>query len=198
MFRNAVAHKLQLKVSTCNSRAFLFIRIVDDACKRPDNNSCTLFNCPWRDHIVTRDPFLKSPESFRAHFGWHNSLFISSKRRSLEARSFTVILNFYSVYNIWKDQLYRMSGSEFYEWLFGPDKYSELSSNGPQVNCEYLSVMSQHVISLLDETEASWWDCALASMDWMISIILYYIKIHCERCERSCQSTICQSSFLRQ
>ena len=31
-----------------------------------------------------------------------------------------------------KDQLYRISRSEFYEWLFGPEKFSGLSRNGPQ------------------------------------------------------------------
>ena len=30
-----------------------------------------------------------------------------------------------------KDQLYRISRSEFYEWLFGPEKFSGLSWNGP-------------------------------------------------------------------
>ena len=34
--------------------------------------------------------------------------------------------NFYSVYDIKKDQLYRISGSKFYEWLFGPVKFSGL------------------------------------------------------------------------
>ena len=37
---------------------------------------------------------------------------------------------FYSLYNILKDQLYRISRSEFYEWLFGPEKFSGLSRNG--------------------------------------------------------------------
>ena len=32
-----------------------------------------------------------------------------------------------------KDQLYRISMSEFYEWLFGPEKCSWLSRNGPLV-----------------------------------------------------------------
>ena len=31
-----------------------------------------------------------------------------------------------------KDQLYRISRSQFYEWLFGPEKFSGLSRNGPQ------------------------------------------------------------------
>ena len=41
--------------------------------------------------------------------------------------------NFYSLYKIWNDQLYRISGSQFYEWLFGTEKVSGLPSNGPQV-----------------------------------------------------------------
>ena len=32
---------------------------------------------------------------------------------------------------MWKDRLYRINGSEFYEWLFGPEKFSGLSRNGP-------------------------------------------------------------------
>lgn len=41
--------------------------------------------------------------------------------------------NFYSLQNIWKDQPYRISRSEFYEWLYGPEKCSGLSRSGPQV-----------------------------------------------------------------
>ena len=37
--------------------------------------------------------------------------------------------NLYFLYNLSKDQLYRISGSEFYEWLFGPEKFSGLSRN---------------------------------------------------------------------
>ena len=33
-----------------------------------------------------------------------------------------------------KDQLYRICGSEFYEWFFGPEKFSGLSRNGPQLD----------------------------------------------------------------
>ena len=32
-----------------------------------------------------------------------------------------------------KDQLYRMNGLEFYEWLFGPEKFSGFSRNGPLI-----------------------------------------------------------------
>ena len=46
--------------------------------------------------------------------------------RGTELRSY---FNFYSLDNMWQDQLYRISGSEFYEWLFGPVKFSGLSRN---------------------------------------------------------------------
>ena len=37
--------------------------------------------------------------------------------------------NFYFLYNTWKDQLYQISGSKFYEWVFGPEKFSGLLRN---------------------------------------------------------------------
>ena len=40
----------------------------------------------------------------------------------------------YYLYSIWKEQLYKISGSEFYEWLFGPENISGLSRNGPQAS----------------------------------------------------------------
>ena len=43
----------------------------------------------------------------------------------------TLCSYFYSLYNMWKDQLYRISRSEFNEWLFGAEKFSGLSRNGP-------------------------------------------------------------------
>ena len=76
--------------------------------------------------------FLESPETFRAHFGWHNSFFIF-KARASRGTNLAVIFIFYSLYNIiWKDQLYRISRSKFYEWLFGSEKFSGLSRNGPE------------------------------------------------------------------
>ena len=38
---------------------------------------------------------------------------------------------FYSVLQHMKDKRYRINRSEFYEWLFGPKKFSGLSRNGP-------------------------------------------------------------------
>ena len=56
----------------------------------------------------------------------------------LKAKAFQVTklcgyFNFSSLYIMWKGQLYRTSGSEFYEWLFGPEKFTGLSRNGPQI-----------------------------------------------------------------
>ena len=75
-------------------------------------------------------PFLESPETFRVHFGWHNSpcIFKTKASRDTNLGSY---LNFYSLNKIGKEQLYRISGSGFYEWLFGPKKFSGLSRNGP-------------------------------------------------------------------
>ena len=73
--------------------------------------------------------FLESPETFRAFFGWHNSLCIF-KTKASRGTKLCSYFYFYSLYNIWKDQLYRISRSESYEWLFGPEKFSGLSRNG--------------------------------------------------------------------
>ena len=75
-------------------------------------------------------PFLESPETFREHFGWHNSLCIF-KTKATRGTKLSSNFSFYSFYNILKDQLDKISGSEFDEWLFGPEKFSGLSRNGP-------------------------------------------------------------------
>ena len=64
-------------------------------------------------------------------------LFVSSKRRRLEVRNFAVIFIYIPFTTYEKTQLYRVSRSEFYEWLFCPEKFSGLSRNGapvPQLN----------------------------------------------------------------
>mgnify|MGYP007094270400 CR=1 FL=1 len=74
--------------------------------------------------------FLESPETFRVHFGWHNSLCIF-KTKASRGTKLSSYFYFYSLYNIWEDQLYRISRPEFDEWLFGPEKLSGLSRNRP-------------------------------------------------------------------
>ena len=70
---------------------------------------------------ASRGPFLESPETFRAQLAWHKfSLYLSSRGTKLCS-----YFNFYSLDNIWKDQLLRMSGSASYEWLFEPEKFRE-------------------------------------------------------------------------
>ena len=50
---------------------------------------------------------------------------VSQKSRTIRARRrLCCCNNFYSLYNIWKDQLHRISGSECYECLFGPETFS--------------------------------------------------------------------------
>ena len=72
----------------------------------------------------TRDRFLESPETTRAHFGWHSSLCIF-KTKASRGTTFWHCFNSNSLYNVWKDHLYRISGSEFYEWLFVPEKFRD-------------------------------------------------------------------------
>ena len=48
-------------------------------------------------------------------------LFVSSKRRRLEARNFAVIFIFMPFTTYEKNQFYRIRRSEFWEWLFGSE-----------------------------------------------------------------------------
>lgn len=52
-------------------------------------------------------PFLVSPKSFLAHFGWHSSPCIF-KTKASQGTKFCSSFNFSPLYNKWKDQLYRM------------------------------------------------------------------------------------------
>ena len=83
----------------------------------------------WSREI--RGLFLESLETFRTYFGCHNSLCIF-KTKASQGTKLCSYFDFYPLYNIWKDQLYRISRSQFYEWLFGPEKFSGLSRNGLQ------------------------------------------------------------------
>ena len=60
----------------------------------------------------------------------HNTpiIFVSSKRRRLDARNFAVILIFIPFATYEKNTI---SGLEFYEWVFAPENFSGLSRNGP-------------------------------------------------------------------
>mgnify|MGYP006973389328 CR=1 FL=1 len=84
--------------------------------------------------IMIWSPFLESPKTFWAHFGWLNSLCIFKVKAS-QGTKLCSYFNCYSLYNLWKDQLYRISGSQLYEWLFGPEKFSGLWRYGPLISC---------------------------------------------------------------
>ena len=57
----------------------------------------------WPEAVRVRGPFLESPETFRAHFGWHNSLCIF-KTKASRGTKLCSYFNFYTLCNIWKDQ----------------------------------------------------------------------------------------------
>ena len=85
----------------------------------------------WPEAVRVRGLFLESPETFLAHFGWHNSLCIF-KTKASRGTKLCSYFNFYTLCNIWKDQLYRISRSTFHELLLGSGKFSGLSRNWPQ------------------------------------------------------------------
>ena len=86
---------------------------------------------PWR-HLTDQGPVSRKSRNFSAPFGWQNSLCIF-KTKASRGTKLCSYFYFYSLYNIWEDQLYRISRPEFDEWLFGPEKLSGLSRNRPQV-----------------------------------------------------------------
>ena len=100
----------------------------------------------WAFKIQAWRPFLESPETLRGHFGWHNSPCIF-KTKASRGPNLGSYFYFYPLYNIWKDQLYRISSSEFYEWLFGPGKFSGLSRNGPLARVSRAIVSANHAWS---------------------------------------------------
>ena len=57
-------------------------------------------------------------------------LFVSSKRRRLEARNFAVIFVLFPLQHMKRPAL-QDKQVVLYEWLFGPEKFSGLSRNGP-------------------------------------------------------------------
>ena len=83
-------------------------------------------NPPW-SHLNfsgSWDNCLNCPASARIISSFDNSLCIFQTKVSRTTK-FCSYFGFYSLYNTWKDQLYRISGSEFYEWLFGPEKFRD-------------------------------------------------------------------------
>ena len=73
----------------------------------------------------------ESPETFRVHLEWHDSR-VFFKMKVTWGNKICSYFIFYSLYNVWKGQLHRVSGPEFYEWLYGTKKFSGLSRNGLQ------------------------------------------------------------------
>ena len=55
--------------------------------------------------MVAWGPFFESPETYRAHFGWHHSLCIF-KTKASRGTKLCRYYNIYSLYNIWKDKLW--------------------------------------------------------------------------------------------
>ena len=78
-----------------------------------------------------RGPFLESPETFRAHFGSHNSLCIF-KAKASRGTKLCSYFNLYSLYKSWKDQLYRISGRSFTNGFSGSKSFRDFRETGPR------------------------------------------------------------------
>ena len=87
-----------------------------------------LWNLPFGRTFDKLGPISQSLKTFWAHFGWHNFLCIFKTKASRITKLYSYF-NFPPLCNTWKDQLYRINRSEFYEWVFGPEKSSGLSRN---------------------------------------------------------------------
>ena len=87
--------------------------------------SC-LMHSKWGNFSGSGACFSKVPKLFGRISG-DTILFVSSEQRRLEERNFF----FYSLYNIWKDQLYRMSRSYYYECFSGPKSSRDFRETGP-------------------------------------------------------------------
>ena len=125
----------QRRSSKPSNFAILLIFLILKACKkisfskRADCSLTTSFSGPKSSRDV-RETGPRGPENFFwVHFEWNNSLCIFRTEASQGTKLYSCF-HFYSLYNIWKGQLYRIGCSEFQEWLFGPGKFSELSRNG--------------------------------------------------------------------
>ena len=102
--------------------------------------------------VAAQEPgarFSKVPKLFGRISGYI-FLFVSSKRKASRGMKLCSSFTSYSLYNIWKGQLYRISGSQFYQWLFGPEKFSGLSRNGHLVSKIIAAIPLEMVLHIGD------------------------------------------------
>ena len=88
------------------------------------------------DHLQQfRDLFLSSPETFRAYFGYHNySLHIFATPRLFKAIKLRIPLGCSYIKNVLKDQLFKTSGLQFDNWLFGSESSRDFRGTGPRAD----------------------------------------------------------------
>jgi len=89
--------------------------------------------------LETRGLFLKSPMTFRAYLGCHNSLYIFATPRFSTIKLCNPFDFFFLTLKASKDPLFETSGLQFDNWLFRPEKFSGHSRNGWRV-CQIIIV----------------------------------------------------------
>ena len=81
--------------------------------------------------FVNQTHVSRNSRTFRAHLGCHNFLRIFKKKYVSRHEIFNKFaLSYLEI--IVKDRLFRITGSQFLKWFFGPEKFTGLSRNGPQ------------------------------------------------------------------
>ena len=74
---------------------------------------------------------------------WQNSLCIFKTKASRRIKLYSY---FYSLYNIWKDQFYRINSSEFYECFSGPKHFPNFRETGLSWGWDLVHCASENVI----------------------------------------------------
>ena len=75
--------------------------------------------------------------------------FVSLEHVGSKPSNFAIVLVFHALIICLKDQLFKTSGLQFYNWHFGPEKFSGLSINRPQVTNKgpYLQILEWYSAS---------------------------------------------------
>ena len=133
--------------------------------------------CPEWDSNPGACFSIKSLEIFRAYFGCHNSLYIFATPR-FQAIKLRNPLGFSNIKILLKGQLFETSGLLFDKWLFGPEKFSELSRNRPRASSMPVQCSSTSWTFKLSETAQKNWENVYTLINSFQSMKRSNVQIH--------------------
>ena len=100
----------------------------------------------------TRGPFLESPGTFRAGFGWHKMPCIL-KMETFQVTKLCDSLVFSDKENMLTDQLFRINGLQFFKLLYGPKSLRDFRETGPWLSINALEYWGKFGIFLFNESQ---------------------------------------------